>query len=270
MITADLGGKSYVLPKGKVYFDRFANGITVSAATQGEGERYFGNSPEFSTSSSADNLDHFSSEGGLKVKDDSVQLTLNRTGKMMVDNISADNVALYFLGTSASVAQTAQTAVVSSIIKAKRGRFYQLGVSAALPAGMRNIKNVVVKSGAGFTTTVAKDNNYQYDEVLGRLYIEANSVGINDIDIQVIFDTDASTRTQIISGSNPIYGALRFVSDNPKGTNSDYYFPYVKLAPDGDYPLKSEDWMKIGFTFEILKKADNIEGAYIDGRPTLG
>ena len=59
------------------------------------------------------------------------------------------------------------------------------------------------------------------------------------------------------------------MSDNPKGANRDYYFPYVKLTPDGDYALKGEEWMQIGFSFEILKKADNIEGAYVDGRPTV-
>jgi hypothetical protein len=138
-----------------------------------------------------------------------------------------------------------------------------------LPAGMRNVKNVVCTKGAGFTTPVTQVGNFQVDEILGRVYIEADSVGINDEDVEFTFDTDASTRTQIVSGSNPIYGALRFVADNPKGENSDYYLPYVKLSPDGDYPLKGEEWMTIGFTFEILKKADNIQGAYIDGRPTI-
>lgn len=266
-ITADLGGKSYVLGKGKVFFDRYPNNVTMQATTQGEGERYFGNTPEYSTSSSSENLDHFSSEGGLKTKDDSAQLSLNRTGKMTVDNISQENVALYYLGDASVISQTAQVGVVTLVTKAKRGRFYQLGVSPTLPAGMRSVKNVVVKSGVGFTVTVAQATNYQYDAELGRLYIEANAPDINEVDIQITFDTDASTRTQVISGSNPIYGALRFVSDNPKGANADHYYPYVKLAPDGDYALKGEEWMKIGFSFEVLKKADNIAGCYIDGRP---
>lgn len=269
-ISADLGGKSYVLGKGKVFFDRYANGATITASTQGEGERYLGNTPEFNTSASSEALDHFSSEGGLKTKDDSVQLSLDRTGKVVVDNISKENIALYFIGDASTVAQTAQVGLTTVFTAAARGRFYQLGVSESNPAGLRNVKNVVVKKGApGYATIVAASGNYQYDAELGRLYIEANAPDINGVDIQVTFDTDASSREQIVSGTDAIYGAMRFVADNPKGANRDYYFPYVKLAPDGDYALKGEEWMQIGFTFEILKKADNIQGAYIDGRPTL-
>lgn len=269
-ITADLGGKNYTLGKGKVFFDRYANNVVMAATTQGEGERYFGNTPEFSTSSSSENLDHYSSEGGIRVKDDSAQLQLDRTGKFTSDNISSDNVALMFLGDASVVAQTAQTGLITLVTAAQQGRFYQLGVSASNPSGLRNVKNLVVKKGAGFITTITASGNYQFDAELGRLYIEAAAPDItNGTDLQITFDTDASTRDQVVSGTDSIYGALRFVSDNPKGSNRDYYFPYVKLAPDGDYALKGEEWMTMGFTFEILKKADNIESAYIDGRPTV-
>ena len=268
-ITADLGGKNYVLGKGKVFFDRYANGVTIGATTQGEGERYFGNAPDFSTSSSAENLDHFSSEGGLKTKDDSVQLSVNRSGKVTMDNISADNVALYFLGAAATVAQTAQIGLISNVVAAKRGRFYQLGQDATNPAGLRNVSNVVVAKGAGFATNVPAATNWEYDAELGRIYILETAVDINSVDIRVTFDTAASSREQVVSGSNAIYGALRFTSDNPKGANRDFYFPYVKLAPDGDFALKGDAWQQIGFTFEVLKKASNIEAAYIDGRPTV-
>lgn len=274
-ISADLGGKSYVLGKGKVFFDRYPNGVTITATTQGEGERYLGNTPEFSTSASTESLDHYSSEGGVKTKDDSVQLSLDRTGKMVCDNISADNVALFFLGTKSTVAQAAQSGLSTLFADVNRGRFYQAGVSADNPAGLRNIKTVVLKKettpGSGtYDVTITMSGNYQYDAELGRLYIEAAAPDIaNGTDLKLEFATDASSREQVISGSSSIYGALRFVSDNPKGANRDYYFPYVKLAPDGDYALKGDEWQQIGFTFEITKKADNIESAYIDGRPTV-
>lgn len=266
-ITADLGGKSYTLGKGRVFFDRFADDVVVNANTQGEGERYFGNTPEFSISSAAESLDHFSSEGGIKVKDDNVPLSLNRTGKTTVDHISAENLALLTLGTVNSIAQSSQVGLTTLVENAKRGRFYQLGVSATNPSGLRKVSNVVVKSGAGFATTVNAVGNYQYDADLGRLYVEENAPDINNVELQITFDADATTYEQVVSGSKSIYGALRFVADNPKGANRDYYFPYVKMAPDGDTALKGEEWMTIGFTFEVLKKASNIEAMYIDGRP---
>lgn len=268
-INADLGGKKYTLGKGKVYFDRYPNGVNIVADTQGEGERYLGNTPEFTTTSSSESLDHFSSEGGLNVKDDSVQLSLDRTGSLVTDNIDEQNVALIFLGESGALAQTAQTGQISVVSEANRGRFYQLGVTETNPSGVRKVSNVVAKKGAGFTTTITAAGNYQVDEDLGRVYIEDDAADIDGVEVQFTFDVAASTRTRIISGSNPIYGALRFVADNPKGENLDYYFPYVKLSPDGDYALKGEEWMQIGFTFEMLKKSDNIEAAYVDGRATV-
>lgn len=259
-------GKNYVLGKGKIYFDRFAAQTLVLATTVGEGERYLGNTPEFSTTSSAENLDHFGSEGGLKVKDDSVQLSLNRSGKLTCDNVSADNQALFIQGSAGALVQTSAIGEID-LITASKGRFYQLGVDVTNPTGARKVSNVVIKTGAGFVTTVVALNNYEVDLELGRIYIESTSVDIPDLtEIQVTYDVAAATREQIVSSTNTIYGALRFVADNPKGTNRDYYFPYVKLSPDGDYALKGDTWQTMAFTFEVLVKAAGIATLYIDGR----
>lgn len=267
-ITADLGGKNYTLGRGRVFFDRFPQNAVVNALTRGNGERYIGNTPEFVTNSTSEDLDHFDSEAGVRTKDDSVQLQLDRAGTFVTDNISPENVSLFFLGEASTLTQAAATGVIDNIAAAGRGRFIQLGVTALNPAGVRNVSNVVITKGAGFTTTVAALNNYQVDEVLGRIYIEANAPDINDEAIRITYDVGASTRSRVISGSSAIYGSLRFVADNPKGENRDYFFPYVKLSPDGDYNLKGDEWQQIGFTFEVLKKASNVEAVYIDGRPT--
>lgn len=270
-ITADLGGKNYTLGRGRLFFDRFTPAQVsagITATTRGEGERYFGNTPEFSMTSEEETLDHFDSDGGIRVKDDSVSLQLNRTGAFTTDNIDAGNLALMFLADGVNtVTQTAATAATFTITAAKRGMFYQIGATQSLPAGVRNISNVTVRKGAGFVTTVAATNNWQIDEDLGRIYVLPGSADILDnTDIQVTYDMAASTREQIISKSTAIYGALRFVSDNPKGRNRDFYMPLVKLAPDGDFSLKGDDWQAMSFSFEVLRKASNIEGIYIDGR----
>lgn len=266
-LTADLGGKKYTLGRGRVFFDRFPSNAVVSALTRGDGERYLGNTPEFSTTSESEDLEHFDSDSGVRVKDDSVQLTQSRSGSFTCDNIDPDNVALYFLGSASTLTQSSATAVVETFTAAKQGRFYQLGVSESNPSGVRKIANVVVKKGAGFTTTVTQAGNYEVDEARGRIYIEVDSADINGVDIQVTYDVQASTRDRVVSGSSSVYGSLRFVADNPKGENMDYFFPYVKIAPDGDYALKGDEWQTMGFTFEVLKKASNVESVYIDGQP---
>ena len=267
-VTSDLGGKNYVLGRGRVFFDRFAANVSVTATTRGEGERYIGNTPEFSTTSSSESLDHYDSDSGVKTKDGSVQLSLDRTGAFTTDNIDKENLALYFLGEASSVTASSATAVVEVLEDCKQGRFYQLGVSPTTPSGVRKVTNVVVQKGAGFSTTVTATNNYQVDEERGRIYILEGAPDIPDnTDLEFTYDIQASTRDVVISKNQSIYGSLRFVADNPVGENNDIFLPYVKLSPDGDYQLKGDDWQSIGFSVEILKKASNIEAIYVDGQP---
>lgn len=268
-ITADQGGREYVLGRGRTYFDRYTDAqlqAGLTAETRGEGERYIGNTPAFSMNSSSDDLDHYSSEGGIRTKDDSVQLQLDRGGSFETDNIDRSNIALYFLGEALTAVQTVAADQVD-LITVKLGMFYQLGMSDVNPSGVRLISGVVVKSGSpGFATTVTITNNYEVDEVLGRLRILADSPDIDeDMILQVTYDVAAAEREQIVSSTTSIYGAVRFVADNPKGKNRDYYLPYVKLAPDGDYNLKGDDWQKMGFTMQVLKKP-GLEAMYVDGR----
>ncbi|MNK62100.1 hypothetical protein D3C87_812690 [compost metagenome] len=271
-ITADLGGKDYTLGRGKIFFDRYPDGVAITATTQGSGERYFGNTPEFSTTSTSEDLDHFDSDSGIRTKDDSVQLSFDRTGTVVCDNISADNIALQFLGDDPSTVVTASaTAVVDSDkVGVKRGTFIQLGATTALPSGVRNVSNVLVsKVVAGVPTVITPAGNIEVDEALGRVYIEdvATATAIADGDtLRFTYDVAATTREQVISKNKSIYGALRYVADNPKGTNRDFYFPYVKLTPDGDYAFKGDDWQQMTFAVEILKKSSNIESVYVDGR----
>lgn len=265
-ITADLNGKNYTLGRGKVLFDRFDQNAVIGNDTKGEGYRYLGNTPTFSTTGSTEDLEHYDSDGGVKVKDDSVQLTMDRSGKFECDNIDRENIALMFQGLAQELAAAGAVGVVETIT-VKRGRIYQLGESEANPSGNRMVSNIVVKKGApGFATTVLAAGNYQSDGDLGQLYIEADSADIpDDTEIQITYDVAASSRGQVISGSSAIYGQIKFIANNPKGVNRDYYFPYVKLSPDGDYNLKGDDWLKMGFNFEILKRG-SLEAAYVDER----
>lgn len=271
-LTSDLGGKNYTLGRGRVFFDRFPPNVNVTEATRGAGERYLGNTPEFNTASSSEDLDHYDSDSGIRTKDDSVPLQFDRTGGFTCDNMDDENLAMLFLSADGvvPVVQVAATAVIEVVPATNLGVFIQLGQSASLPSGVRSISNVIVKKGSpSFATTVAALNNYEVDEALGRIYIRPNAVGITKGDIlQITYDVGVSTRTQLKSGSKPIYGSIRFVADNPKGPNRDYYFPYVKLSPDGDFNLKGDDWQAMSFTMEILKKASNIEAMYVDGRPS--
>lgn len=250
---------SLVIPKGRVYIDEFdANGNTT-------GERYFGRTPGLTINITSESLEHYNSESGLNEKDDEVVTQIDRTGNLQVDEVTDDNLAAWIVGTVASIAQVA-TPVLDEAITAKQDRYFQLGVSTSNPTGVREAAlDDVGGPGAPYTVDV----DYSYDPVLARLYIIPGG-GISDDDALTIDYTPAvKTRSQIASSSLASKeGAVRFIADNPKGENRDWFFPKAALKPNGDATLKQTDpvWFQMAFEIEVLKKDANTEAVYIDGR----
>jgi hypothetical protein len=252
-------GKQYVVGKGQIYFDPFVPGTFTKT-----GEDYMGNTPEFSTAQDQSTLDHYDSDAGLNVKDESVVIEQNVTGTLVTDNISVENVARWFGGDVDNVTVAAATAIVETH-DVTLGRYVQLGATTSSPSGARKITNLVVKVGA---TTILQPGNYEADLDRARVYIEPDSTDIADGDtVEFTYDQAATTRTTIIGKGSPVAGSLRFISRNPIGPQKDYYFPYVKLTPNGDYALKGDEWQQIPFSFEVLKKDAATERVYIDGVP---
>ena len=84
--------------------------------------------------------------------------------------------------------------------------------------------------------------------------------------LTIEYDIEAGTRKTVIGKGVQLAGALRFISANPIGTQKDYYWPYVKLSPNGDFNLKGDEWQQIPFTFEVLKKDATTARVYIEER----
>ena len=97
--------------------------------------------------------------------------------------------------------------------------------------------------------------------------LEAGTIA-NAANVEVDYDIRAATFSRIITASEgTIEGALRYISDNPEGDNFSFFWPDVKITPNGDFALKGDDWQTIPFNVEILKKNDATEACYITGRP---
>lgn len=169
-----------VLGRGKVFFAPYAFG-----ATTGGTKAFLGNVPSFSIAQTNTKLEHYSSQGGLKIKDRSIVLQTDLTITFDTDNIDLGNLALWF----------------------------------------------------GGNNTEAEPSDAPVD--LGSV--------------------------AIIGSSQALYGALFFESDNPVGTNANFWFPYVNLSPNGNYALIGDTWQTLSFTAEALKRDNLTQRSYTYG-----
>lgn len=252
---------NYTLGRGEIHFAQFKAGTQAPG-----GERYFGNTPELSYTAEQENLDHYSSDRGVRVKDQSVLLQLDYSGSVTTDHISPENLAIFFLGESMVTTIAAATAETDAFEDVVQGYSYQLGTTDLTPAGARMVSNVVVTDGGAPATTFVAGTDYVLDAELGRITILEGGAIENGDDLSVTFDIGAHSRKRIISRSNTIEGALRFIAKNPAGEQIDYFMPWVKITPNGDFAIKSDEWQTLPFTLEILKKG-SLEAIYMDGRP---
>lgn len=247
-----------VLGRGKVYFDRFATGTLNKT-----GERYLGSTPAFSVSAETQELDHFSSEEGLQVKDESVTLRIDYSATLTVENIDQDNLALFFFGSAETASISAATGEQDDVT-VLQGMYYQLGMSAAKPEGVENVSSVAV-TGSGGSPTYTVNTDYTVDEALGRVYIVPGG-GISDnTAIEITYNVAAQSQERVISGSALIQGALRFISFNGVGGQRNFYMPKVTLRPNGEFALKGEEWQNMGFNIEILQ-AGSLANLFATGR----
>lgn len=261
---------NYTLPRGEIFFAR-RDPITGLLG----GERYLGNTPECNLTAEEEKLEHFSSDRGIRVKDRSVTLQVNYTGTLNTDNIDPRTLALFFLGESEilTVAQATITdeAVGVADVGVEKGMFYQLGTTPANPSGARKI---IYPGTAGTTfalkkgvTTLVHGTDYTLNADLGRIEILPTSVTVEDGDeLTATYTVAASTRQRVISGSAAIEGVLRYVAYNPEGADIDYFMPAVTLSPNGDLPLKSDEWMSVPFNIDVTKRDQDTAAIYADGR----
>lgn len=245
------------LGRGKLYFAILNDDGSYA------GERYIGNTPAFGLTISADRLEHFDSDEGVKEKDLEITLQTNRSGSFTTDQVDPRNLAMLFFGAYSLLSVTSATGLTETFESVEQGLFYQLGVDLTHPSGRMDVDNVVVEVGAS-TMTVGTD--YTIDEVTGRLGIVVGGGIADGDDVDVTYDQTAHTRDQILTGSEEIKGSLRFIADNPQGPDHNYFIRYCRLSPNGEMQLKGDNWQELPFTVSI-QKATGYPAITIDGRP---
>lgn len=278
MVACVTDNNNLVLGRGRLRFDPIINGVS-------QGELYLGNTPELTLTQDVTTLDHFSSDYGVKEMDDQMLLQNTRSGSFTTDNISMANVGLFFGGTLDTRLHT-QASDVKEVLNSgnavTRGRFYQLGATPDEPQGLGaivassfqiyyasagasiSIGNGDLSSVAGLTQLAGE--NYELDALTGEVYIEPDAPDlIAPAKLYAQYDRYAQAQDIIVASDTQVRGALRFISDNPKGLQKNFYFPLVTLTPNGDFALKGDDWQTLPFNFAVLRKDCNTKLQVIYG-----
>ena len=145
-----------------------------------------------------------------------------------------------------------------------QGLTYQLGISTTYPFGRKNLSTLLAKVGA--TTTVASVD-YTFDPSRGELYIiPGGTVIVSGSSLVLTYGQVATSIDQVISGNTSFEGAAKFVADNNAGTNFDYYMPWVRITPNGEYQLKAENAVQaLSYNMKILKRS-GLAAFYVNGQ----
>jgi len=251
--------QNQTLGLGELHFAPFKPGTTTPT-----GYRYFGDSSAVNLNVSSETSDYYSSERGTRVKTRSVTLQTEFQGSFGLTNIDLPNVAMFFLGEAGTVTQVANESVDETLTDVTPGRSYQLGESDATPIGARQVTINTIAIGA---TPLVAGTDYEIDEPRGIVTFLDGAPNVTDgSDVVLNYALAEVSYDRMISGSAQIEGALRFDAYNAAGENIDYRMAWVKISPNGDLPLKGEEWMNMSFNIEINKLGAR-EAIYANGQP---
>jgi hypothetical protein len=233
---------NYVFGRGQLFLNLYAAGVF-------EGRRFIGNCPSFNLSVESEIFEHVSSTSGIQTTDLKVTKSTKFSGQIVCDDMQPENMALFLVGSQATLSQVA-TPVTNEAIVVNKGFHFQLGLTVSNKVGIRDVSSVVVTNVAGSTTYVL-NTDYKLDADSGMIYIISGGAITNGQTIHVDYTPTAGSRPYIQSGdSGSLQGEIFFVSDNANGDNRDVRIPLATISPSGELPFITAD--DIGaITFDI-------------------
>jgi hypothetical protein len=233
----------YKFGRGEVFIDLLdSNGNTT-------GEFSLGNAPAIELSVTSEKYEHRSSMTGISTIDFTLVRAVDFAASITVDNASYQNMALFFAGSYATVTQLA-TPVTNEPHTVTQGKEYQLGMSATHKMGVTNVSAVNVTNVAG-TTTYVLNTDYLLDTAKGRISPIVGGGIANGSIIHIDYTPTAGTYQMVSSGEGgSLNAAIRFLADNPAGSNDAFYIASASLAPTGTMPFITQDEVA-SFTFDV-------------------
>jgi hypothetical protein len=244
--------KDYSLGRGTLYIAKLN---TSTGLPNADGYRDVGNVPDFSISINIEELLHQSSRQGLKVTDKRVVTSQTMNISLSLDELSSENMALFFSGdtlesvTNPAVAGFSSVALTTDVAL---GRWYDIVNGSGVRCVDLDASKVAVKGGASGTTALTEGADYTLDLKMGRIFtlaVPATLIAGDNLNVVLTADAGAAaTLDQVLSltkSSEQL--VLKFISENPANDDEqvEFQFHSATLSAEGDFSLIGDDWTKM-------------------------
>ena len=230
--------------------------------------RKLGNCPSITVTASSETYEHDSVQGSTPVQDASVPISTASSVGFSLENASADNLSLFFLGTAADYTNPLKSAGTDVVFIANadivKEAWYQIRDANGDPVfGITATNSLVIESSAGTPVVLVLDTDYTVDAITGKIFLKDTSTvdtviaaGATDGNLQASWTLDASaTDVDVTQGMNAAVKnvALHIHSKNAieDGEITVFQFHKVSLTPDGDLGLIGTEVAQMPFTAQV-------------------
>lgn len=159
--------ENIVFGRGVLYFAPFDDNDVPM------GERDLGETPGFSITAESERFKKYSSRSGISTLILDQLIRVDLSGKIAVDDMSAENQALFIAGNVQTKTQSASPVTNERIYYAISDRYYQLGASDSNPSGVRGVSSVTIGL-YELVNAVARTNSQAY--ALGDIFKSGSNV----------------------------------------------------------------------------------------------
>ena len=241
--------KNLVIQGGSVHFDAW------DANDKKTGERLLGCTDPVEMTTSPQNAAAWCNDEGIGEKTEDDVTSVERTINLTLKDIQPENLAMIFLGSSATLSQPSAVGENSAFEGISQGLTFQLGEASGREEGVRNVSNVSVTSPIG----AVENTDYTVNAADGTITpLAGSAVLTNGVNMTVQYDVAAAAIPRILSGSERARGSLRMRGRaGTAGSHYSYYFHKVSISPEGAFALKSAaenaSHTTITLSVEVLK-----------------
>lgn len=241
----------YQLGRGILYF------ASIDAVTGKPGPyRDLGNCSDFQVTINTETLQHKSSRTGTKVVDKEVVISQEMALSFKLDEISDENLALFYTGAKAThtnVAIAGFAEINQAYQAVTLGVWYEIRNAAGARAYDIDTTKLLLEKDAGSDVALVEGTDYTLNAQMGLIFLKTTAVNIangDNMNVTLTADATAAVVDEVRAlTAVSVVGALKFIGDNPanSGEKSEYQFHQVTVKSKGSQALIGDTFQEIEF-----------------------